>query len=174
MDLDPRPQHARIDELSFPEIGEYPTEFADSVRRLAELREWAISFVAALVRDGRELTTGLVHGDLFPGNLLVENGRAKALLDFEEAHVGWQAFDVAHAMWDFSLDAAGTGLHRSGAERFMSVYRAAGGTVPPEEDDLLVPFVRVKRILEVLRAPTDREVDWGYQRRNMLAADRLT
>jgi hypothetical protein len=41
--------------------------------------------------------------------------------------------------------------------------------VPPEEDDLIVPLLRVKRILEVLRAPTDRHPRWEYQLENLRA-----
>jgi hypothetical protein len=32
-----------------------------------------------------------------------------------------------------------------------------------------MPLIRVKRILEVLRAPTDREPRWEHQRHNLRA-----
>jgi Ser/Thr protein kinase RdoA (MazF antagonist) len=51
--------------------------------------------------------------------------------------------------------------------------RDAGGPIPPAEDDLLVPLIRVKRVLEVMRAPTDRHVDWEEQRENLRAAEAL-
>ena len=46
------------------------------------------------------------------------------------------------------------------------------GIVPPESD-LPAPFVRVNRLLEVLRAPTDRTVDWAYEAANLDAFSRL-
>jgi hypothetical protein len=52
-------------------------------------------------------------------------------------------------------------------------WRVAGGIVPVVEDDLLVPLIRVRRILEVLRAPYDRHVDSHYQRQNLDAFKRL-
>jgi hypothetical protein len=52
---------------------------------------------------------------------------------------------------------------------FLHAYRAASGRVPPEEDDLIVPLLQVKRILEVLRAPTDRHPRWDYQLANLRA-----
>jgi hypothetical protein len=56
---------------------------------------------------------------------------------------------------------------------FVDSYRASGGSVSPEEDDLIVPLVRVKRILEVLRAPTDRHPRWDYQLANLRAYQRI-
>ncbi len=52
---------------------------------------------------------------------------------------------------------------------FVAAYREAGGRVPPEEDDLIIPLIRAKRILEVLRAPTDRDPQWDYQLANLRA-----
>ncbi len=115
--------------------------------------------------------TGLTHNDIFEGNVLVDHGRLSAVLDWEEADVDWQAYDVAIAAWFFCR--AGADLDRAAFARFVAAYRAGGGTVPPAEDDLLVPLIRVKRVLEVLRAPTDRHVDWDEQLDNLRAAEGL-
>ena len=40
--------------------------------------------------------------------------------------------------------------------RTLSPTDGGCGRVPPDDDDLSLPLVRAKRILEVLRAPTDR------------------
>lgn len=77
---------------------------------------------------------------------------------------GPQAWDLAAGVWEFARDDPAP---------FLATYREAGGTVPAEEDALLHPLIGVKRILEVLRAPTDRHVDWAYQLRNLEAAERL-
>ena len=42
-----------------------------------------------------DLPTGLVHGDLFRDNVLWHEGRIAALLDFESAHKGPFAYDIA-------------------------------------------------------------------------------
>jgi hypothetical protein len=60
-------------------------------------------------------------------------------------------------------------LDTSAMQDFLDAYRAASGRVPAEEDDLIVPVLRVKRILEVLRAPTDRHPRWDYQLANLRA-----
>jgi hypothetical protein len=52
---------------------------------------------------------------------------------------------------------------------FLTAYRAAGGTVPSDEDHLIVPLIRARRILEVLRAPTDRHPRWDLQQANLRA-----
>ncbi|HEV3408204.1 MAG TPA: phosphotransferase, partial [Gaiellaceae bacterium] len=169
--LAPRPRHARLGDLPFPEAAGLPSELADRLPRLGELREETMRLVRELTDSGRPLTTGVVHGDVFPGNVLVHHGRASALLDWEEADLDWQAYDLAIAAWFFCR--AGAELDRVALARFIAAYRAGGGTVPPAEDDLLVPFIRVKRVLEVLRAPTDRHVDWDEQLENLRAAEAL-
>jgi Ser/Thr protein kinase RdoA (MazF antagonist) len=173
LELEPRPGHPRLSDLPFPEVGELPPELAGEGRRLRKLRAEAVELVTGVIRSGRPLTTGLVHGDFFPGNVLVATGRATALLDWEEAHIDWQVFELAQAVWEFARKERRGELDGDGATAFVDAYRDAGGTVPPHEDDLLVPFVRAKRVLEILRAPADRHVDWDYQRENLLAAERL-
>ena len=42
-----------------------------------------------------------------------------------------------------------------------------GGRVPPDDDDRVLPLVRAKRILEVLRAPIDRRPRRGLQLANL-------
>jgi hypothetical protein len=57
---------------------------------------------------------------------------------------------------------------------FLTAYRAAGGTVPSDEYDLIVPLIRARRILEVLRAPTDRHSRWDLQQANLRAYTALS
>jgi Ser/Thr protein kinase RdoA (MazF antagonist) len=169
--LAPRPRHARLRELPFPDAAGLPAELAEWLPRLRELRAEAVRFVRDLADSGRTLTTGVVHGDVFPGNVLVARGRASGLLDWEEADLDWQAYDLAIAAWFFAR--RGADLDRTALARFIAAYRAEGGTILPGEDELLVPFIRVKRVLEVLRAPTDRHVDWDEQLENLRAAEKL-
>jgi hypothetical protein len=46
--------------------------------------------------------------------------------------------------------------------------------VPSDEDDLIVPLIRARRILEVLRAPTDRHPRWDLQQANLRAYTALS
>jgi hypothetical protein len=41
--------------------------------------------------------------------------------------------------------------------------------VPPDEDELIMPLVRAKLLLEVLRAPNDRDPQWDHQLANLRA-----
>jgi hypothetical protein len=43
------------------------------------------------------------------------------------------------------------------------------GPIPPEEDDLIVPLVRARLLLEVLRAPYDRQPQWNRQMASLRA-----
>jgi Ser/Thr protein kinase RdoA (MazF antagonist) len=156
----------RLADLAWPEAAAaYAGPLAGREEEAAAARSWAVSFVAE-TDVARRPSSGLVHGDYFPGNVLFRSGRAVALLDWEELAVDWTAYDLASGLWEFSADASGD-LDREAMTEFAAAYRDAGGTVPPEEDDLLVPLIRVKRIVELLRMPTDRHVDLDYHARNL-------
>ena len=165
LDVGPRPDVPPLLELTWP--GRTVAEpLRAHARQIREARTWAIRLVRGLRR--RRLTTGVIHGDFFRGNVLVAGDRAVGLLDWEEATVDWQAYDLANGVWEF-CHLGGDDFDRAAGARFVAAYRAAGGPVPADEDDLLVPLIRVRRIMEVLRAPTDRHVDWEYQRHNLRA-----
>jgi hypothetical protein len=99
---------------------------------------------------------------------LVHDGHVTGLLDWEEADLDWLVWDLASSILPFCSTAGGD-LDTSATQGFLDTYRAASGRVQPEEDDLIVPLLRVKRILEVLRAPTDRHPRWDYQLENLRA-----
>jgi Ser/Thr protein kinase RdoA (MazF antagonist) len=147
----PRPRRRPLQELAWPPAVA-PPELAAWAPALPALRAWAIDVVAAVATRG--LPTGLIHGDVFPGNVLVRAGDAVAVIDWEEARPDWLTWDLACAAGAFGGD-----LHA-----FAGAYRAAGGPARPQDDDLLAPLARVKLVLEVLRARTDRDPQWEQQR----------
>jgi hypothetical protein len=98
---------------------------------------------------------------------LVQQGRVTAVLDWEEAEIDWQVWDLASGLWPFCSQ--GDRLNRQAVMEFLAAYRAAGGRVPPDEDDLIVPLVRAKLLREVLRAPNDRDPQWDHQLANLRA-----
>lgn len=65
----------------------------------------------------------LIHDDFNYNNILVENDRVAAVLDWEFAHVGTPAADVAY-LW-YAAESA------SSFAAFLAAYEAAGGTRPP-------------------------------------------
>ena len=141
-----RPPLAR---LAWPPAA-VPAQLEEWAAEIAEARAWAIAWVAWLAAQ-RPLPAGLVHGDLFPGNVLVAQGRVAAVLDWEEARLDWVSWDLAIAVGTFCAD--GDDVDRDAEREFVAAYRRAGGTARRQDDDLVRPLVRVKRILEVLRAP---------------------
>jgi aminoglycoside phosphotransferase (APT) family kinase protein len=46
--------------------------------------------------------TALLHGDMWPGNLLVRDGRLVGILDWEDAHLGDPLIDIAIARLDLA------------------------------------------------------------------------
>jgi Ser/Thr protein kinase RdoA (MazF antagonist) len=139
--------------------------------RVTPLREDALATLEEL--EHREPLRGVVHGDFFRGNVLVRGDDVVALIDWEEAHVAPLVSELANGVWEFTKSKVTHDFDGDAAARFVAAYREAGGPVPPDEEDLVVPLIRAKRVLELLRAPTDRFVDWEYQEHNLLAAERL-
>jgi len=183
LDLPPRPGLTRLADLRpalqsgryFEAVGSerraLPAPLEERQEEIEAGRAWAVAFVEA-VAAGRTPRTGVIHADLFAGNVLVRAGRAVALIDWDEANVDWLAFDVACAAWEFCAGADGA-LDADAFSAFLGAYRDAGGTVPAHENDLLVGLMRVRRVLELLRAPYDRHVDVDHQLRNLGALERL-
>jgi Ser/Thr protein kinase RdoA (MazF antagonist) len=156
-----RPGHRRLLELPLPEVGDYPAEF-DAWRSLIHRERSSLSRLVEWLERDRRPMTGLTHNDIFAGNVLIHEGQVSAVLDWEEADLDWLVWDLASAAWSFcSSDDAG--LDQGALTEFLRAYRAAGGPVPPEEDDLIVPLVRARLLLEVLRAPYDRQPQWDRQ-----------
>jgi len=139
-------------------------------RVLAQARAWAIAKVSSIAAS-RSLPTSLVHGDFFQGNVLVADDQVVAVIDWEEAQSDWLVWDLASTVGAFC--SIGDDVDRDASRRFVAAYRADGGPSPPNDDDLLIPLLRVKRILEVLRAPTDRHPRWEHQHRNLRSLDEL-
>jgi Ser/Thr protein kinase RdoA (MazF antagonist) len=164
--LSARPGHDRLLKLPLPPLRELPAAFGPWLTLIARARAELAEFIGWLERERRPVT-GLTHNDIFEGNVLVHQGRLSAVLDWEEADVDWLVWDLASSLWPFCAD--GDRLDQDAVTEFLHSYRAAGGPVPPDEDDLIVPLIRTKRILEVLRAPTDRHPQWDLQLANLRA-----
>jgi Ser/Thr protein kinase RdoA (MazF antagonist) len=164
-----RPGVGPLSELVWPPL-RVPDQLREWSHTIARERAWAISYVSELA-GGRRLDTTLVHGDFFPGNVLVAGDEVNAIIDWEEAHLDWSTWDLASAMAAFcEVD---HDLDPIACERFVDAYRDGGGTAAAGDDDLLIPLARVKRTLEVLRAPTDRHPRWDHQQDNLRLLDNL-
>jgi Ser/Thr protein kinase RdoA (MazF antagonist) len=168
IDLPARPGHARLRDLPIPPLREMPPRFDSWLELIAKARTDLIRLVSVIDRT-RQPAVGVTHNDIFPGNVLVQNGSVTALLDWEEADVDWLVWDLATSLWPF----CDTADWRRAITDFVTAYRGAGGRVPAEEDDLILPLLRAKRILEVLRAPTDRHPRWDLQLANLEAYQAL-
>jgi Ser/Thr protein kinase RdoA (MazF antagonist) len=135
-------------------------------------RRWMLAFVERVARERTPAET-VVHGDYFRGNVLCRGGEAIGLVDFEDMRLDWAVADLAGAAWEFCKAGDCETFDRAEAHAFIQAYRAAGAATPSADDDLIVPLIRVRRVLELVRAPYDRRVDWEYQIANLDAFERL-
>ena len=95
----------------------------------------------ALLSDWQARPTGttLIHGDLFRDNLLWQQGRISALLDFYNACLDYPEYDLAVTLNDWCVDSNGKPV----AEReqaLLESYREFGGQV---DDSLLLEALAV-------------------------------
>jgi Ser/Thr protein kinase RdoA (MazF antagonist) len=144
-----------------------PTTITASIQRFWEAGEWAAQIVArreqilqqrahcqqwmaALAHADRRLTWGPIHDDYHRRNLLTDGNRLCAMLDWDGCHPDWLALDLSVALWEFCLEKATHRLNLSHAQEFLAGYRAANGPVPSTEYDLIIPFIRCRRMIEVI------------------------
>jgi len=84
-------------------LADLPSSTADPLERI-----WRSGLAAAPASE-----SVWVHGDLHPGNILIEGGRLSALIDFGDVTAGDPAYDLA-AGW-FAFDAEGRRRFRRAA-----------------------------------------------------------
>ncbi|HKQ81396.1 MAG TPA: phosphotransferase family protein [Steroidobacteraceae bacterium] len=120
-------------------IGQYEKKWRDNAVKPSPLIDYAYSW--ARRECAREPGIACVtHGDCGPYNVLVQDDRLMAVLDWEFAHVGDPAEDL--------------GIVRVYAEgvmswdEFMSIYTAAGGQPIPERR------IRLSMVLQFLKGTT--------------------
>jgi Ser/Thr protein kinase RdoA (MazF antagonist) len=83
----PRPRLEPLPKLDWPPLV-VPPELEDWRTEIEQAREWATRYVSEVAAE-RELPMSLVHGDFFPGNVLIADGKVVALIDWEEANLDW-------------------------------------------------------------------------------------
>ncbi|HJV14885.1 MAG TPA: phosphotransferase, partial [Propionibacteriaceae bacterium] len=142
IDVPARPGHQRLSDLPIPPIRQMPAAFDSWLPLIAQARSDALEVISHIAKT-RSVAVGVTHNDIFPGNVLVENAQLTALLDWEEADIDWLVWDLASSIGPFCSTSDGA-LDGSATQDFIDSYRAAGGRVPIEEDDLIIPLMRIK------------------------------
>lgn len=117
---------------------------------IAQEREAFRDWVAALRASGRALVFAPIQGDYWCNNLLVKDGQVSAVVDWDECKTEWLVYELGRATWEFCQNRSQHTLDCQKAVRFLQAYQGAGGPVPSTEFDLLIPFMRCVRVIEVL------------------------
>jgi Ser/Thr protein kinase RdoA (MazF antagonist) len=119
-------------------------ELVDKPRVLVTAYERVRDFLA----DPPPLRLGVVHGDVYRGNVRVEGGAIVGVLDWEEARLDWLASELANAAWEVR-----------DVDGFVSAYVAAGG---PAETEHLGDLVRLRNLADVLYSLTSKARGEAY------------
>jgi aminoglycoside phosphotransferase (APT) family kinase protein len=89
----------------------------------------------------RPLPLSLVHGDFNPANFLYENGKATALIDWENSHIGDPREDLGWMTTMDILSNTNVMAHPRDEGGFLSYYnKLTGYNVTPEEIDYFTLF----------------------------------
>jgi Ser/Thr protein kinase RdoA (MazF antagonist) len=96
--------------------------------------------MAAFLADPPRFRLGVVHGDVHPRNTRARDGRLVGVIDWDDARLDWQAWELANAAWVFG-------------PAFVDAYVDAGG---PAETDHLDELVRFRNVADVLYSSTSK------------------
>ena len=108
-----------------------------------------------------DLPMGVLHGDLFPDNVIGSGGRVSAILDLEEAWIGPMAFDLAMSCVGFGWDGTVPVLGRWRA--LIDGYQSVRSLTHYEVDSL--PFLH--------RFATLCIATWRFWKHNLSERDEL-
>jgi Ser/Thr protein kinase RdoA (MazF antagonist) len=89
-----------------------------------------------------EERVGLIHADLRPANLLVEDGGAINVIDFDDCGYGWLLYDLAAALSFIEDDPAGP----ERIARWLTGYRSIRDLAPDDEAEIWT-LILLRRLL---------------------------
>lgn len=103
-----------------------------------------------LMSSGRQMLSAPIHGDIYHSNLLWLNKRISAVIDWDECQYAPLVYELGRVLWEFCKDSEKETIDKDKAEIFLSSYFNAYGPVPRDQLDLILPYIRMLRIVEVL------------------------
>ena len=111
-----------------------------------ELEEWQRSVRAR--KSG--LLYAAMHGDLYPSNVLAVGDRITGIIDWDECNVDCLAYEFGRGMWEYTKDLDTFCFDPQAVRQYADAYAEAGGPVPPEEWDIIVPSIRLLKFTDTV------------------------
>lgn len=107
-------------------------------------------------KAGRTLRSSIIHADLWPPNVICNDGRVVGLIDFDDCCYGPSMIDVALACMEFSMF-QGAKFDEELANAFFNNYFHCGGVISEIESKLMVTAMEMACALwlsyEAIEAP---------------------
>ena len=137
--------HRATAKISYSHIQRHVREAPDlpGVEDAVELSDPELdAWHAALLSEPATYTCGIIHGDYYRRNILVQDDIIVAVLDWDDAHPDFLMQEVAYSTWEFCKTAEGDDWYPERAQAFLRAYREAGGPCRTEEYASVLPFIR--------------------------------
>jgi len=144
----PRLDCARFIDDSMPYIREFAQVHDFDLAFVEQIAVRTKAALAGLTED--KPAFGLCHGDIYEGNLHLDDAGAPMLFDFDFAGYGWRAYDISMYAYHFALGADPAKLEARARrfDAFMEGY--TGLRAMPENELRTVPwFVPFRRIFNL-------------------------
>jgi Ser/Thr protein kinase RdoA (MazF antagonist) len=115
-------------------------------REYAKMAEWT----ANLANSGKGQLKAVIHGDIYPSNLLWDHEQLTGILDWDSCQYEPLVYELGRVMWEFCKDKTKGTIDPARSDLFLSTYCSAGGPVPEDEMNYMIPYIRLLRITEIL------------------------
>lgn len=144
-------------ERDLPPSDEVDQLFGFFDREEAELLAW----LDGVRRSGRRPRRGVIHGDFNPRNLIFDQDRLVAVIDWESSQLDLLAFEVA-----------GVAFGTPDPLAFWHCYLDAGGPLAADDIELLGGLARIGRLVELcFTVDDDRAKPWALPNLRNIASD---
>jgi Ser/Thr protein kinase RdoA (MazF antagonist) len=91
-----------------------------------------------------------IHGDMYSSNVLVKNHKIVGIVDWDECNNEILVYELGRTCWEYCKDIENITFHHERAERYLSLYKEAGGPAPESQWHLMIPLLRMLKFMDIM------------------------
>jgi Ser/Thr protein kinase RdoA (MazF antagonist) len=132
-------------------VGQTDESYLSNIREnlpfLRDTRSQISAWLAGQQKAGT-LTECTVHGDYYQRNILWDGTAITAVLDWDEVNTSWLEYEVANAVWEFSLQDDTMMMDQEIVHAFIDGYNSIS-VLPSLTGHVLKQLVGLRRLVEI-------------------------